>query len=128
MKKNTEEELEKLPKLTKKQRLFIDAFAGSCACNISATCKKIGISRRCYYKWIDGSPEFKAAVTDEQDALIDLAETKLQQNIMEGKEQSIFFFLKTKGKSRGYVETVENNIQFNQFEEAMKSLPDLPKK
>ena len=128
MEKKSKADVEKLPKLTKRQRLFIEAFAGSCACNISATCKKIGISRRSYYKWIDANPEFKAAVTDEQDALIDLAETKLQQNIMEGKEQSIFFFLKTKGKSRGYVETVENNIQFNQFEEAMKSLPDIPKK
>ncbi|MBO4551487.1 MAG: hypothetical protein J5733_12215, partial [Bacteroidaceae bacterium] len=99
-----------------------------CACNISAACKKVDISRRTYYKWCEKNPEFKDAVTDSQDALIDLAETKLQQNIMEGKEQSIFFFLKTKGKSRGYVETVENNIQFNQFEEAMKSLPDRPRK
>lgn len=127
-KKKTEEEVEKQPKFTKKQRLFIEAFVGSCACNISATCKKIGISRRCYYKWIDGNPEFKTAVTDGQEALIDLAETKLQQNIMEGKEQSIFFFLKTKGKSRGYVETIEQNVNVNPFEEAMRMLPDNPEK
>ena len=106
----------------------MQAFAGSCACNISATCKKIGISRKCYYKWLENSPDFKEAVTYEQDALIDLAETKLQQNIMEGKEQSIFFFLKTKGKGRGYVETIEQNVNVNQFEEAMKTLPDIPGK
>ena len=122
------QEEEKQPKLTAKQRLFVEAFAGSCACNISATCQKIGISRRTYYKWVEVNPDFKAAVSDELEGLIDLAETKLQQNIMEGKEQSIFFFLKTKGKNRGYVETIENNVVLNQFEEAMKSLPDIPKK
>ena len=124
MKKTNEE---KQPKLNKKQRLFLDAFANVCASNISATCKKIGISRRTYYKWCENNPEFKNLVNDELESLIDLAETKLQQNIMEGKEQSIFFFLKTKGKSRGYVETVDNNVTLNQFEEAMKSLPDDPR-
>ena len=124
MKKTNEE---KQPKLNKKQRLFLDAFANVCASNIYATCKKIGISRRTYYKWCENNPEFKNLVNDELESLIDLAETKLQQNIMEGKEQSIFFFLKTKGKSRGYIETVDNNVILNQFEEAMKSLPDDPR-
>lgn len=114
-------------KFNKKQRLFIEAFASVCACNVSATCKKIGISRRTYYKWRETSADFCTAIDDEQESLIDLAETKLQQNIMEGKEQSIFFFLKTKGKHRGYIETVENNVHLNQFEEAMRSLPDPPK-
>ena len=102
----------------------MDAFATVCACNISATCKKIGIGRRTYYKWLETNPDFKAKVSDEQESLLDLAETKLQQKIMEGSEQSIFFFLKTKGKDRGYVERVENKVDVNPFEEAMKSLPD----
>jgi hypothetical protein len=39
--------------------------------------------------------------------LLDLAEEKLMINIDEAKEASIFFFLKTKGKDRGYVERQE---------------------
>lgn len=119
MKKTNEE---KQPKLNKKQRLFLDAFANVCASNISATCKKIGISRRTYYKWCENNPEFKNLVNDELESLIDLAETKLQQNIMEGKEQSIFFFLRTKGKSRGYIETVDNNVSINAFQQLMQDV------
>ena len=117
---------EKQPKLNAKQRLFIDAFANVCACNISATCKKIGIGRRTYYKWLETNAEFKDAVSDEQESLTDLAETKLHQKIMEGSEQAIFFYLKTKGKDRGYVERVEQKVDVNPFEEAMKQLPDTP--
>jgi hypothetical protein len=38
------------------------------------------------------------------EATLDLAEDRLIQNIREGKEASIFFYLKCKGKLRGYVE------------------------
>ena len=111
-------------KMTKRQRTFIDLFVNKCACNISATCNQMSMSRRNYYKWIDQCPEFKEEIEMAQDTLIDMAETKLQQNIAQGKEASIFFFLKTKGKDRGYIETIENRVQVNEFEEAMKNLPD----
>jgi uncharacterized protein YxeA len=48
------------------------------------------------------------------------------ENIQNGMETSLIFFLKTKGKSRGYVETVENKVTVNPFEELMKALPDNP--
>jgi len=111
-------------KLNKKQKLFIEAFASRCACNVSATCKAVAISRRAYYKWLENNPTFKEAIELEQDSLLDMAETKLQQNIMEGKEASIFFFLKTKGKKRGYVEATEHIVDTNPFIDLMKSLPN----
>lgn len=108
----------------RKQKLFIQALTTQYACNVSATCKAIGLSRRMYYRWIDECPDFKEAIEDAREALVDLAETKLQQNIMEGKEASIFFFLKTQGKDRGYIETVEQKVSLNPFEELMMNLPD----
>lgn len=111
---------------SEKQRLFIEAFASVCACNVSATCRKIGISRRIYYTWMNSNEDFRNAIDDEQEALLDMAETKLHQNIMEGREASIFFFLKTKGKNRGYIETIDNRFSVDPFMEAMKSLPDIP--
>ena len=41
------------------------------------------------------------------DATLDLAEAKLLSNINQGKEPSIFFYLKCKGKLRGYREKEE---------------------
>ena len=105
-----------------KQRKFLEVFENS-SCNISVACKKFGITRQCYYQWLT-NPRFKQEIDDIESSLIDYAETKLMQNIKEGKEASIFFFLKTKGKNRGYIETVEQNLNGNMFLDLMKSLQD----
>jgi len=114
---------EQSQRLTPKQKKFLEIFNTKTAANISATCSAMKISRQAYYKWMTAEP-FRRAIEDAQEKLIDMAETKLQQNIMEGKESSIFFFLKTKGKKRGYIETVEQNVKVNPFEALLKSLPD----
>ena len=111
-------------RLTAKQLKFLTVFKNS-SCNISVACNKMGISRQVYYKWKRTNEKFAQEVEDLEDSLIDYAETKLQQNIMDGKEASIFFFLKTKGKKRGYVEKVEQEVTVNPFEELMKSLPEV---
>lgn len=98
--------------MTKKRsnkELFLEAFSNS-AGNISHACKSIGVSRQAYYNWIDNDPNFAKKTQDILEDNIDLAETMLMKNIRDGKEASIFFFLKTKGKSRGYIETVEQRI------------------
>lgn len=125
MSKNKEDTADKVSKkLNKKQKLFLEAFASRCACNVTATCKAVAISRRAYYKWLENNPTFREEVELEQDSLLDFAETQLQENIKEGKEASIFFFLKTKGKKRGYVEALEQKIDPNPFLDLMKSLPN----
>lgn len=107
--------------MKKKQEQFLKAF-DEAACNIAVACKKADITRQTFYNWKNECKEFADAVEDCQESLLDFAETKLHQNIMEGKEASIFFFLKTKGKDRGYVERVENDVRTNAFEELMKDL------
>ena len=109
-------------KLTSKQKEFLEVFENS-SCNISVACKKFKISRQTYYVWLENT-KFKQEIKDIEESLIDYAETKLMQNIRDGKESSIFFFLKTKGKKRGYVETVEQNVSVNPFVELIKQLPD----
>lgn len=91
----------------KKQELFIEALTQS-AGNISVACKKVGISRETYYKWYkDTDVTFKTKVDEVNEGLVDLAETMLLKNIKEGRTAEIIFFLKTKGRERGYVERVE---------------------
>lgn len=94
-------------KLKKKQKQFIEIFATKAGCNVSVTCKQLNIGRKTFYLWYNTNEEFKEQIEDARESLIDFAETKLQQNIMNGQEASIFFFLKTIGKKRGYVERQE---------------------
>lgn len=91
-----------------KQDLFIEALTSS-AGNISVACKKVGISRETYYKWYKNPKykSFKKSVDEVNEGLVDLAETMLFKNIKDGKTAEIIFFLKTKGRERGYVERVE---------------------
>lgn len=96
------------------------------ACNISATCSALNISRTVFYKWRERYPRLDELLKEAEDALVDFAESKLMENIQNGMETSLIFFLKTKGKNRGYVETVENKVTVNPFEELMKALPDNP--
>jgi len=75
--------------------------------NVTLTVEAMGLSRGAFYLWKNEDDEFKKAVEDVEEGLIDYVESKLMQNINDGKETSAIFFLKTKGKSRGYVERTE---------------------
>lgn len=74
--------------------------------NISSACKMVGIARRTFYNYMEDD-EFKADVQDVFESNLDFAETKLLEQVTKGNVTSIIFFLKTKGKSRGYVEGFE---------------------
>jgi len=71
-------------------------------CNVSAACISTGISRGTYYQWLERYPEFREAVTEANEALLDFAEEQLIKNIKAGKETSLFFYLCNKGKHRGW--------------------------
>lgn len=46
-------------------------------------------------------------LSGEKETLLDLAESKLIQNIQDQDTTSIIFYLKTQGKKRGYIEKSE---------------------
>ena len=92
--------------MTKKQLDMLEALS-KCYVNVTKSAKIVGIDRRTHYLWLDTNSRYKELYTDLQTSMIDLAEEKLMSNIDEAKETSIIFFLKTKGKSRGYQETFE---------------------
>jgi len=93
-------------KLTNKQVAFLKAFKKH-ATNASKACDAVGIDRQTYYNWKSANSAFKQGCEDTQESMIDFAESMLYKNIKDGKESSINFFLKTRGKSRGYVEKQE---------------------
>lgn len=94
--------------------------------NVSATCHALNISRTQFYRMKNESEELAEMLGDVDESLIDFAESKLMEHIQEGDTQTLMFFLKTKGKKRGYVEKTESDVNVNSFESLMKSLPDNP--
>lgn len=92
--------------------------------NISSTCSALDIDRNTFTAWRDKYPKLKQLLDDVDESLIDFSESKLLEQINAGNLTAIIFHLKTKGKKRGYVESVEQNLNMNPFEKLMKELPD----
>ena len=90
--------------------------------NISQSCKASNIGRQTYYNWVDDDEEFKHSCKDVEESLLDLAENRLLEKIDKYDITAIIFFLKTKGKKRGYIEKQEvelikpiDDIEFDGF-------------
>lgn len=92
--------------------------------NLSATATALGTSRQSLYTWRKEFPELEDRMKDIDESLIDFSESKLMEAIQDGNLTAIIFHLKTKGKSRGYIERMENNISMTPFEDLMMSIPD----
>jgi hypothetical protein len=73
---------------------------------VTTACKTVGISRQTHYNWLQ-DPDYAAAIEDVSEVAVDFAESHLHKLIKEGNPAATIFFLKTKGKNRGYVERQE---------------------
>lgn len=73
---------------------------------VTTACKSIGLARSTFYEWLKDE-QFKIAVNDIQDIAIDFAESQLHKQIADGNTSATIFYLKTKGKKRGYIERQE---------------------
>jgi hypothetical protein len=80
---------------------------------VTTACKTVGISRDTHYEWLKVDEDHKAAVDSIQDITLDFAESQLHKQIKDGEVTSTIFYLKTKGKKRGYVERVEQDVSIN---------------
>jgi len=78
---------------------------------IVTTASKIsGVSRSAHYLWMREDEEYRNLVNDLDNITIDFAESKLHKLIDEGDTTATIFFLKTKGKKRGYKEKMEYEV------------------
>lgn len=93
-------------RLTKKQKQFLELLEKN-AGNISKTCKAVNIGRTIFYKWCKQSEHFKKEYENVMENLIDEVESSLMTNIKSGDTIATIFFLKTRGKHRGYIEKQE---------------------
>ena len=74
---------------------------------VSTACNKVGISRTTFYKYYQNDPEFKKQVDDIENYTLDFVESQIHKQINEGSTAATIFYLKTKGKKRGYIERHE---------------------
>ena len=74
---------------------------------ISTIAKKLNCEWHTAKKYIEAHEETKKALKDEKEGMLDFAESMLMKNIQEQDTTSIIFYLKTKGKKRGYTEKQE---------------------
>ena len=92
--------------MTRKMKDFLEAYDRSLG-NVSTACRAVGITRRTFYNWKNGNEGFRQSVEELDAYNLDFAETMLMKHIREGDTTSLIFYLKTKGRERGYVERVE---------------------
>lgn len=66
------------------------------------------IGRDSHYRWLNADKKYAEAVEEiQKEYCTDMVEGKLFQLINEGNPTAIIFYLKTRGKHRGYIERQE---------------------
>ena len=77
---------------------------------VKMACESCGISRQTHYRWLKEDAAYKAACDNLPEVVLDFAEHHLHKLISNGNPAATIFLLKTKGKSRGYVERQEIEV------------------
>ncbi len=70
----------------------------------TAAAELLGCDRSTITRYINRHPKLQAIDAEIADSTVDLTEDKLLQAIEQGNLTAIIFYLKTKGKHRGYVQ------------------------
>lgn len=121
--------LEKKTKSYAQKRAMVEAMQKSLGI-ITHACKKVDISRSTHYEWCKEDEAYRLACEDCGELALDFAESKLHELVsgerteVNGKGEkvrikekadttAVIFFLKTKGKNRGYVERFENKTELS---------------
>jgi len=93
-------------KLNPKKKAMIAALEKSLGV-VTTAAKNSGVARQLHYDWIKQDENYRQAVEAIGDIALDFAESQLHKQIQEGNTTATIFFLKTKGKGRGYIERNE---------------------
>ncbi len=80
---------------------------------ITSACKQVGIARSTHYEWYSKDKDYKKAVKEIENVALDFAESQLHKQIAKGNPLSTMFYLKCKGKKRGYIEQQELKVSGN---------------
>ena len=93
--------------------------------NVTAACKLAGIGRNAFYDYYKADPDFRHAVDSFEEVKLDFAEMHLFKQIKGDIPSSTQFFLKYKGRKRGYEDrsTMQHEGSINlTFQEQFKGV------
>lgn len=82
---------------------FLIALRGSLGI-VTTAAKVCAMSVHSHYAYMRDDAEYRKSVEEIGEMTLDYVESKLLELINSGKEASTIFYLKTKGKKRGYIE------------------------
>ena len=74
---------------------------------VNMACKKADVPRSTFYKWLKEDEDFAKQVEDIDNIALDFVESQLHRQIADNSTTATIFYLKTKGKKRGYIERQE---------------------
>jgi len=74
---------------------------------LTLAAKRAGLHYATVWQYTQDFSTVKQAVIEAKEKMLDFAEGKLYENIKEGDNTAIIFYLKTQGKARGYIERQE---------------------
>lgn len=95
-----------MKKTPERKKALIDALIKTLGI-VTTACNSVNIHRKTFYEWYKEDEEFKKEVDDISNIAIDFVESQLFKRIKSGDTAAIIFFMKTKGKRRGYIEKQE---------------------
>lgn len=108
----------------KSKKALIEALEKSLGV-VTTACKIVGVDRGTFYNYLKDDEDFAKDVLDIENVTLDFVESQLHKQIKENSTAATIFFLKTKGKKRGYIERQE--IDHTTQGEAIGSSIDLSK-
>jgi hypothetical protein len=113
------------------KRLMLESLKSNLGI-VSKSCESVNISRDTHYRWLKEDKAYSESVYAITERSIDFAEGQLF-NLMAGSKRqvvtnrgavveikdgpnatAIIFYLKTKGKNRGYVEKIEQELSLSE--------------
>jgi hypothetical protein len=98
--------------LDSKKRALVEALKANLG-NVLKSCEVAGVSKSSYYNWMKEDPEFAEAVEEVDNVQFDFVQSKLFEQVEEGNTACIIFYLKTKGKKKGYSEKEDRDDNLN---------------
>ena len=120
----SEEKKEKSQNATLKKNAMLKALESTLGV-VTSACEVVGIDRRTHYRWINEDEAYRVQVESLTDLAVDFAESQLFE-LIKGAHREVstpdgeviriqdapntsatIFYLKTRGKKRGYVERTE---------------------
>jgi len=124
MSKPSPETAAKLAEKTQKRKAKVLKALAESKGIIAYACDAANISRSTFYEWMKQDENFASEVDEITEATLDRVEAKLLEAINDDNLTAIIFYLKTKGKKRGYVEEFDTNVKMNPFEKLMQAVDE----